>query len=458
MGIVKFTGKQFIVFPTFAETGQQPGGLSMKCRLTQTLANSGTLPDGKDGEVYWDTDLIGFGLRVRRSGARVIRSWLVTYRHHGRQRRPSISADTVSLPDARRWAKKILERVELGEDPQADKKAESERNERTLKWVAKLFAAEKDAAAARGEIKRRTADAKHHYLLGRRPDPKGNRKGGKGHVDSWLKPLHNVPIHQISIGDISACLAAAEKNSGKGSAIALRSVTSELFSWAMREGYAAQNPVVNARQVKPVKPRDRVLTPSELVAIWKNLADDDYAKVVKMLILTGSRRSEVGGMRWSEIDLDEGTWTLPKERSKNGLAHTLPLVPMLREIIAAVPKRDGLRGGDVLFGYGPLGFQDFHNGRRELDERISLPPWRLHDVRRSAATGMANIGIAPHIIETILNHQSGHKAGPAGVYNRSIYANDVRDALLRWSNYLADLLEDRAPKVVAFPERASGTQ
>jgi integrase len=416
------------------------------------------LPGGKSGLIYWDDDLIGFGLRLRRgSGGRVIRSWLVAYRAHGRQRRPSISADSVSAKDARKWAKEILAKVELGQDPQADKTDRQEQDRRTLKWVARRFVEENDAAAAKGEIKPRTADSKHHYLLG--PRLESNRRRNRGNVESWLKPLHNVPIDKITIGDISASLAAAEKRSGKGSAIALRSVTSELFSWAMREGYAAQNPVINARQVKPVKARDRVLTPSELVMIWRNLADDDYGKCTRLLISCGARRSEIGGIRFREFDDPDNpsAWTLPKERSKNGLAHTLPIVSMMREIILSVPQRDGLRGGDVLFGFGKRGFQGWHLGKRALDAKLDLPPWRLHDVRRSVATGMANIGIMPHIIEQILNHQSGHKAGPAGVYNLSVYQAGVADALQRWQHHLASLLADRAPKVVPF-ERASGAQ
>jgi integrase len=226
-----------------------------------------------------------------------------------------------------------------------------------------------------------------------------------------------------------------------------------MFSWAMQMGLVDANPVINAFKPQKPKARDRVLSGDELVAIWRNLEDDDYAKVISMLILTGSRRSEIGGMRWSEIDLERGMWTLPKERSKNGLAHVLPIVPMMREIIESVPVRDGLRGGDVLFGFSEIGFQSWFFGKDELDKRTNLQPWVVHDIRRSVATGMANIGIAPHVIETILNHQSGHKQGIAGIYNKSLYANDVRDALLRWQDHLASLLGDRAPKVVPF-ERA----
>jgi integrase len=426
----------------------------MKCRLTQALANNVTLPDGKDGEIYWDTDLIGFGLRVRRSGARVIRSWLCTYRHHGQQRRPSISADKVSFADARKWAKQVLAKVQLGEDPQQTKKDENERNERTLKWVAKEFLREKDEAAAKGEIKRRTADVKHHYLLGRRPAAKGKNWRVKLNTDSWLKPLHGVPISKVTLGDISACLVVAEKRSGRASAIALKSITSEMFSWAMQMGYAEQNPVINARKIKSPPSRDRVLSLPELIAIWRACEDDDYGKCVQLLILSSQRRSEIGAIRWSEFDDPENPtiWTLPKQRSKNRLEHVLPVTPMMRDIIMAVAKRDGLRDGlDVLFGFRAGGLTGWSIGKKALDAKLpDLPPWTHHDVRRSVASGLGDLGVPPHVIEEILNHK------PRNVqrtYNKSPYASEVRTALLRWQDHLVSLLEDRAPKVVPF-ERA----
>jgi integrase len=409
------------------------------------------LPVGKSAHIYWDDALIGFGLRLRRGGGgRILRAWIVAYRAHGRQRRPGVSADSVSASAAREWARKLLARVELGEDPQIEKEERRGKDKRTLKWVALQFIEFKAEKAKRGEIKPRSVALIHHYLVGQRDGAKGRNK--TRHVESWLKPLHFIAIDQVRRGDIAACLVACEKHSGTQSAIALRSAVSGLFSYAQQMGFVEQNPTINAFKPETPRSRDRVLSSDDLVAIWKNLEDDDYGKVIRMLILTGSRRSEIGGMRWNEIDLEKGTWTLPKERSKNGLAHVLPIVPMMRAIIESVPVRDGLRGGDILFGFAKNGFTNWKY-KQALDAKLDLSPWVHHDIRRSVASGLGDIGIQPHVIEEILHHRSGHRRGIASVYNKSSYANEVRAALLMWQDHIRDLLEDRAPKVVPF-ERA----
>jgi len=260
----------------------------------------------------------------------------------------------------------------------------------------------------------------------------------------YLKPLHGVPLDRINRRDIAARLLAVSKASGAPTAIAFRSALSSLFVWAMQMGLTENNPVVNS--FKPPRPesRDRVLTDAELTAIWRALGDDDYARVVKLLVLTGCRRSEIAGMRWSEFDFYKGTWTLPKGRSKNGLAHTLPLTLLMLEIIDSIPRRDEF---DLLFGR-KHGFTGWSIGKRALDKKLGLKPWTHHDVRRSVATGLANIGVQPHIVEQILNHQSGHKRGPAGIYNRSVYTNEVRGALALWSDHVRTLVQGGERKVV----------
>ena len=151
-------------------------------------------------------------------------------------------------------------------------------------------------------------------------------------------------------------------------------------------------------------------------------------------------------MRWSEFAPDMTTWTLPGERSKNGLAHTLPVTPLMRSIIDSVPRRDRF---DILFGYRH-GFTSWVQGKQALDERLGLPPWRVHDVRRSVASGLGDLGFQPHIIEQILNHQSGHRRGVAGTYNKSIYEREVRAAMALWSDHVCALVEGNERKIVAF--------
>ena len=151
-------------------------------------------------------------------------------------------------------------------------------------------------------------------------------------------------------------------------------------------------------------------------------------------------------MCWSELDLGAGTWTLPAERSKNHRAHTVTLPPAALAIIKSVPRSDR----DQLFGERAEGFTSWTRGKTALDQRLgdAVKPWRLHDIRRSVATGMADIGIEPHVIEAALNHYSGHRRGVAGVYNRSNYASQVKSALQRWSGHVLDLVEGRESTII----------
>jgi integrase len=196
---------------------------------------------------------------------------------------------------------------------------------------------------------------------------------------------------------------------------------------------------------------------AEIVMLWGACGDDAFGKIIKLLLLTGARRSEVCGMRWSEIDMETGVWSLPSERTKNKRAHTLPLPPMAMEIIRTVPH---IVGRDFLFGErsSVLGFTQQAEAKRDLDTRLGewVKPWTLHDLRRTAATMMADIGIQPHVIEAVLNHVSGHKAGVAGIYNRSAYDKEMKTALLRWADHIRALVEDGERKVVPMQRVRDG--
>jgi integrase len=145
-------------------------------------------------------------------------------------------------------------------------------------------------------------------------------------------------------------------------------------------------------------------------------------------------------------------WTIPAERTKNGRAHKLPLMPMAADIIASVPR---MVGREQLFGTRGTGFGGWSRCKEDLDKRCGVKNWRLHDIRRSVATGMADLGVQPHVIEQVLNHVSGHKAGPAGIYNRSVYERDVRAALTMWEDHLRALVTGRERKIVPLKPLAS---
>ena len=178
--------------------------------------------------------------------------------------------------------------------------------------------------------------------------------------------------------------------------------------------------------------RERVLTPDELRKLCAGLVDDRFSTIVRLLLLTGARRNEIGHLQWSEVDLPRKLIVLPPNRTKNGKPFELPLSHQALAVIERTPRRNS---SDFLFS-DKLGFKDWGGAKAVLDKRIGIAPWTLHDLRRSCATGMAELGTQPHIIEAVLNHISGHKGGVAGIYNRARYTDEMRSALQRWADYV----------------------
>jgi integrase len=398
----------------------------MKLKLDTKTVTALALGKAQNEEFAWDTELEGFGLRLRRSSSGVRRTYVAQYRVKGHTRRSKLgSAEKLTPIQARDAARKILAQVELGHDPQGEKKAQRAQAAHVFRSVVEAYLAVKH-----GELRPVSYRITKLYLTG-----------------PYFRPLHTMGIAEISHPDIAARLSAIPRNHSANTAAAARRAISALFRWAMEEGWLQSNPVIGTRKPAEVKPRDRVLSDAEMVAVWKACQDDEFGRIVQLLILLGCRRQEVGGLRWSELDLNAGTWRLPEERSKNHRAHTLVLPQLALEIIAAVPRRTGR---DHLFGVrGPRGFVAWTASKACLDARLNggVQPWRLHDLRRTVATRMADIGILPHTIEAALNHQSGHKAGIAGVYNRSLYGREVKAALAQWSEHVLALVEGRKSKV-----------
>jgi integrase len=259
----------------------------------------------------------------------------------------------------------------------------------------------------------------------------------------YFKPLHSTTLSEIALADIAARLNVIKRISGS-TALKARSALSGLYVWAMGEGLVSANPVVATHKPAAAGSRDRALALEELGAVWRACDDNDYGRIVRLLILLGSRRQEVGSMRWTEFDLAKGTWLLPKERSKNGheLLLTLP---------SAALKIIGSQQSDCDYLFGVNGFVCWSAGKSELDRRLTgqlKGPFRLHDLRRSFSTRMNDLGVQPHVIEAALNHYGGPRSGSAGVYNKSTYSNDVRAALALWAEHVLAAAEERTSKIV----------
>jgi integrase len=382
--------------------------------------------------IFFDPTLPGFGLRLRRAaGGKMLRSWICQYKRHGKSRRLLLgSADVLSLETARTAAKKMLAKVALGEDPQAAKADRRAKDQHTLRAVAAEF-----LIAREGELSPRTLAEFRRYLT----DP------------HYFGPLHTRPIDTIERRDIAACVVTVTRSSGAVTAARARTAIGAMFTWCMRMGLAESNPTIGTIRPDEGPARERVLSDDELVAVWHACGDDEYGRIIRLLIMTGCRRSEIGDLRWSEIDLERGTLTIPSERSKNGRAHTLPLTSLTREILKSVPHRVTR---DQLFGARSHGYTLWSIDKRALDQRSGVKDWLVHDLGRSVATRMADLGVAPHVIEAVLNHVSGHKAGIAGIYNRSSYAREMRAALTLWDDHVRSIVAGNERKILLLPQTA----
>jgi integrase len=208
-----------------------------------------------------------------------------------------------------------------------------------------------------------------------------------------------------------------------------------MFGWCVGEGILEANPVFGTNKQSKAKSRERVLTDDELMAVWTAAPASDFGRIVKLLMLTGQRREEIAALRRAEIG--DGVLALPAARTKNSRAHDVPLSRQALTVLGDQPERVGR---EHVFGEGEGGFSGFSRAKDRLDKASGVTDWTLHDLRRTMATRMADLGVQPHVIEAILNHVSGHKAGVAGVYNRSTYAAEKRAALDLWGAHVQTLL------------------
>jgi integrase len=382
--------------------------------LTAATVPSLKLAPGEADRIWFDDTVPGFGLRARESGSR---SWIYQYKVGAKTRRLVIGQEAaIKVARAREIASELHARVRLGGDPAAEKRIKLERSAHTLGALAQKYLEQQKTEL--------------------RP---GSYREIERHLEQHAKPLHALPVDTIDQRTIADRLGAIAKASGAVTANRVRATLSAMFTWAMKEGLALTNPVANTNK-RAEKPRERRLSDAELRLVWLSLGDNQYGAIIKLLMLTGQRVNEIAGLRWSEIDFDRRVISLPGERTKNGRPHDIPMATTARHLLksqARVADRDFVFGKP---GAGP--FSGLSRCKDALDKRIAelnaspLPAWVHHDIRRSVATGMANIGIQPHVIEAILNHVSGHKSGVAGIYNLASYEKEKAQAVALWDEHL----------------------
>lgn len=421
-------------------------------KLTKTVVESiaTTITD----HYVWDSTLGRFGVRVTPAGSRI---YLVQYRtrvmpgepaktrritigHHGRP---------WTVDEARAEARRLLAQVDLAADPFADRVGERVERQR----AAAAEAEAKTLADARSRDTVRAIVERYIEVRAKR-----NRSGvetarllRRGPIAAW-GDRHIGEVRRVDVADLIDEISLQSPSIARSTYAAIR----PFFTWCLERDLIARSPCEGFRAPPRPKARERVLTDQELREAWLGAdhLSGTFGQIVQLLILTGQRRGEVAGMTWDEIDLAARIWRLSGDRTKNGRAHEVDLSPQAIAVIRTVPNV-----GRCLF---PARGQStaatgFSATKRQLNRRVAevkaspgeaidwrdlrtAATWRLHDLRRTAATGMAGMGVAPHVIERILNHVSGAQGGLVGVYQRHEYRPERRAALVAWGEHVEQLV------------------
>lgn len=402
-----------------------------------------------------DTKPSGLYLIIQPTGSK---SWAVRYRFGGRSRKLTLgSYPALDLVKARKRASDALTAAADGKDPAAlkikDREAARLAERDLFSELAKDFILKKlrrnerrtwrETASLLGL--RAIPDKPDEFELVRKADDKKGR-GRKRTRDGLAYRWRNRTVHDITKRDVSDELDALAPIMANRTLSALKN----MFGWLIERGVLASSPIAGMKPPTKEETRERVLTDDEIKLLWKAADDTGYpfGPFTKLLLLTAARRDEVAGMTEDEIDLDAKTWTIPKERAKNKKAHVVPLSDTAVAVIEALPKIVGQDG--LLFtmtGVTPIsGFSKARNALHakmlELADGEEIPHWVFHDLRRTAASGMAKLKVAPHVIEAVLNHQSGTIRGIAKVYNRNTYEPEKRVALDAWARYIEHLTDE----------------
>jgi integrase len=376
-------------------------------------------PAGKKDKLFADDTQPGLYVRVTGAGTR---SFMAQYTVAGQKRRvPLGSHPEISLKQARAAAAKIMGEKALGLDPAADRKAKALAAKIKAAHVELTLGAVVDQWAALS-----LAGKRERYAF---EAVRAIKRAFAKHLPLPAAALDRATVVRV-LDEMASTPTMAARTAAYGSV---------LYQWAVKRGSIAANPFVNIARAPTVR-RDRVLTDSELRSIWQATAKPGtFSNIVRMLLLTGQRREEVAGMRWEELSEDGLTWNKPAARAKNGIAHTIPLSPQARAIIAGATR---YANRFIFPGLGAT-FNGWGRAKDSLDEASGVSGWRLHDLRRTVATNLQKLGVRLEVTESILNHVSGSRGGIAGVYQRHDWADEKRAALAAWGARVEAIVEGR---------------
>jgi integrase len=361
----------------------------------------------------------GFGLRVRNGRA----SWVFQYQVHGRSHRIKLGDQAVMSADVARSAAKEA----------AGKVAASRRTGEAHPILEQKRIADE---LRRAEAKR-PADAPFgsridEYIAARTANGNDLREASlietRRYLEQHFKALHKIPLAEIRRIDVANVLSDIKSPAVHNRA---RSTLSAFYAWAIGRGWCDVNPVVGTNKAEGEQTRERTLTDNEIATIWLNAPDNSYGAILKLLLLTGCRRDEIGGLMWSEVDLNARTITIPGSRTKNKQEHVVPLSDTAMSILAGIAKREDRQH---VFGRTlAAGFSGWSSAKAEFDAAVKIDEWRVHDLRRTVRTGIDKLGTLPHICEAVLNHLPPKLVQ---TYNRNTYEAEKRTALNNWATHL----------------------
>jgi integrase len=408
--------------------------------LSDKMVKNAKSEDGRrtmiwDSAISGDASLPGsFGLRVTGNG---VKSWIIMFRIDSKQQYRKIAGyPAVSLSEARNLARKALMSVGQGIDPIKAKAAEKRKiaGIKTVGEAVEIFIERHVKKKNRSwqEVER----VFNVYIL-----PK----------------LGDRALPTVGPGDVHELLDELIDAGHPYMANRLFAHTRKFFNWCAERHWINEPPTKNIKRPADEEARDRILENDEIRLFWT--ACDDlgwpFGPFLKLLLLTGQRRNEVAGMKWLDIDFDKAVWTLPKEATKSKRKHEVPLSSSVMALI-----QTGSQTGEYVFSTtGKTPVSGFSKAKLRLDAAITellvgqgddeaLPAWRFHDLRRTAASGMAEIGIAPHVIEKVLNHSTGQISGVAAVYNRHAYRKEMSEALNAWARAIELLTSPNDDNVI----------
>src|SRR5437899_2655013 len=388
-----------------------------RIRLTKNAIDA--LPTSKSDVVYWDAGYPGFGVKVTPTGRKV---FIVLYRTGGagsKLRKYTIGPyGRVTLHQARVAAQKVFA-AKLEVRDQAAEKREAKRRvvaDRVEDLLETFIAQRLSQNRSGGEIAR---------LLRREV---GNTWAGRS-------------IHEISKRDVVEVVTAIEQRGAPVAANKTLKSIKTFLRWCVGRAVLDQSPAEGVPLPSKEVARDRVLNDEELarVILAARQIGGPYGGIVEFLALTGQRREEAARLQWEELDLARRIWTIPKSRTKNAKAH---VVHLSEQALARV-KRADQRGPLVFSLLGTKPFQEFSRAKRELAQLSGVTGWRLHDLRRTCVSGMARLGVAPHVADKILNHQAGTISGVAAVYQRHEFLSERRQALDLWGTHVGELCREQ---------------